>query len=211
MPTKIDFKKKWKHLYRPPTDEVVLVEVPKIQYLMVEGKGDPNTSQEFKDTYAVLYPVAYTLKFASKAKGKDYVVMPPEALWWSDDMEDFLKGNKDQWKWFSIMMQPDFITKEMFEDAIKTVKVKKPDLPPAISKLRFEVYEEGTAAQIMHIGPYSEETANIEKIHKFIEAQGGKFDGLKWGMYHHEIYLSDPRRAKPDKMKTVIRQPFVMK
>jgi len=210
MPVKIDFKKKWKELYQPPIDRVVLVEVPDIQYLMVEGQGNPNTSQEYKDTFGIIYPVAYTLKFMCKPKGKDYVVMPPEALWWADDMNDFLAGNKDNWKWISIMMIPDFITKELVDEAIKQVKEKKADeLPPMFSKLRFETYREGKAAQLMHIGPYSEEHANIMKIHQFIEDQGGKFDGKVWGQHHHEIYLSDPRRNKPEKMKTVIRQPFV--
>lgn len=209
MPVKIDFKKKWKNLYTPPVGKVVEVEVPGIQYLMVEGTGDPNTSQEFKDTYAIIYPVAYTLKFASKANGKDYVVMPPEALWWADDMNDFLAGKKDNWKWFSIMMIPDFITQDMYQAAVESVKEKKADeLPPTFSKLQFKKYEEGKAAQLMHIGSYSEETENIQKIHQFIEEQGGTFDGQQWGQYHHEIFLSDPRRAKPESMKTVIRQPF---
>lgn len=210
MPVKIDFKKKWKNLYQPPTDKVVMVEVPEIQYLMVEGSGDPNTSQEFKDTYAILYPVAYTLKFMSKGKGKDYVVMPPEALWWADDMTDFLEGNKDNWLWISMMMIPDWITKEQFDEVVVQVKEKKGDeLPPTFSKLRFEKYSEGKAAQLMHIGHYSEEHDNIMKIHAFIEEQGGKFDGKVWGQYHHEIYLSDPRRVKPERMKIVIRQPFI--
>ncbi|MFX1297771.1 MAG: GyrI-like domain-containing protein [Promethearchaeota archaeon] len=211
MPVKIDFKKKWKNLYNPPTKKVSIVELPEIQYLMVEGQGDPNTSQEFKDTYAIIFPVAYTLKFMSKTKGKDYVVMPPEALWWADNMNEFLEGNKDNWKWFSIMMIPDYITQEMFEEAIITVKEKKADkLPTTFSKLRFEKYNEGKAAQIMHIGPYSEEHDNIMLIHSAIEDMGGHFDGKKWGQYHHEIYLSDPRRAKPERMKTVIRQPFIL-
>ena len=210
MSTKVDWKKKWKHLYKPPTGKVVLVEVPEIQYLMVEGHGDPNISQEYKDTFGIIYPVAYTLKFMSKGKGKDYVVMPPEALWWADDMNDFLTGNKDNWNWLSIMMIPNNITEEMFNEAVEQVRTKKADeLPPTFSKLRFEKYNEGKAAQIMHIGPFSEEHENIMKIHQFIKEQGGSFDGKVWGQYHHEIYLSDPRRAKPERMKTVIRQPFI--
>ncbi len=209
MPVKIDFKKKWKTLYKPPPGKVVEVEVPEIQYLMVEGTGNPNTCQEFKDSYAILYPVGYTLKFMSKGIGKDYVVMPPEALWWADDMNDFREGKKHNWIWISMMMVPDWITKEQFDEAILQVKDKKGDeLPPSFSKLRFGKYTEGKAAQILHIGSYSEETENIMKIHAFIEEQGGKFDGKVWGQYHHEIYLSDPRRVKPEKMKTVIRQPF---
>jgi hypothetical protein len=209
MPVKIDYKKKWKHLYYPPTDQVVVVDVPEIQYLMVDGTGDPNTCQEFKDTYAILYPIGYTLKFMSKAQGQDYVVMPPEALWWADDIDDFLEGKKDNWIWVSMMMIPNHITQDMFEEAVAQVQEKKADeLPASFSKLRFERYNEGSAAQLMHIGSYSEEHDNIMKIHKYIQDQGGSFDGKVWGQHHHEIYLSDPRRVKPDRMKTVIRQPF---
>ncbi len=206
MPAKIDFKKKFKHLYQPPADEVVIVEVPEMQFLMIDGEGDPNTSQTYQDTFAVLYPVSYTLKFMSKANGKDYVVPPPEGLWWAEDMNDFLTGNKEKWKWTMMIMVPDFINKEMVEEAIKKVKEKKPNLPEIFSELRFEKLHEGKCAQIMHIGPYSDEAPTIEKLHAFIEAQGGTFDGRV--QKHHEIYLSDPRRTKPDRLKTVIRQPF---
>ena len=207
MPIKIDFKKKLKHLYNPSSTEITIVEVPPMQFLMVDGTGDPNTSQEYKDTYSILYPVAYTLKFMSKAKGKDYVVPPPEGLWWADDMDDFLLGNKNKWKWTSMMMVPDFVNKEMFREAIQSVKEKKADLPKTFSKLRFETYNEGKAAQIMYYGPFAEEHATIIKIHEFIKAQGGSFDGQN--QKHHEIYLSDPRRTKPEKLKTIIRQPYV--
>lgn len=207
MPVKTDFKKKLKHLYTPSATEVTIVEVPEMQFLMVDGQGDPNTSQEFKDTYQILYPVAYKVKFMSKAKGKDYVIPPPEALWWADDMEDFLAGNKNKWKWTSMLMVPDIITSEMVDEAIEFTKEKKSDLPPTFSNLRFEKYNEGKAAQILYIGPYSEEHAVIRRIHQIIEEQGGTFDGHN--QKHHEIYLSDPRRANPDKLKTVIRQPFV--
>ena len=207
MPVKTDFKKKFKHLYSPSAVEVTIVEVIEMQFLMVDGQGDPNTSQEFKDTYPILYPVAYKLKFMSKANGKDYVVPPPEALWWADDMNDFLQGNKYKWKWTSMLMVPDFVSKEMFEEAVQFTKEKKQDLPPTFSKLRFEKYAEGKAAQILYIGPFAEEHPTILRIHKVIEEQGGKFDGHI--QKHHEIYLSDPRRASPDKLKTVIRQPFI--
>jgi len=207
MPVKIDFKKKLKHLYNPSAIEVTIVEVPEMQYLMVDGQGDPNTSQEFKDTYQILYPVAYKLKFMSKANGKDYIVPPPEALWWADDMEDFLAGNKDKWKWTSMLMVPDFITPEMVEEAIEFTKEKKPDLPQTFTNLRFEKYTEGKAAQILYIGPYAEEHAVIMRIHQAIGEQGGTFDGHV--QKHHEIYLSDPRRANPAKLKTIIRQPFI--
>ena len=139
-------------------------------------------------------------------KGKDYVVPPLEGLWWADNMEDFINGNRDKWKWTMMIMQPDWITQEIINKAIEKTTKKKPELKNVISKLRLEKYEEGKAAHIMHLGPFSEEGPTISKVHKFIEEQRGGFDGLK--NKHHEIYLSDPRKSKPENMKTVIRQPF---
>jgi len=207
IPTKIDYKKKLKHLYNPSAKEVVIVEVPKMQFLMIDGQGSPGDSQEYMDALGVLFPVAFRTKFLSKGKGKDYVVPPSEGLWWAADMKDFLEGNREKWKWTMMIMQPDQITQEMIDEAIKIVKEKKQDIPHVISKLRLESYTEGKAAQIMHLGPFSEEHATIMKIHKFIEENGGNFDGHK--QKHHEVYLSDARKVKPERMKTVIRQPFV--
>ncbi|MHA1228889.1 MAG: GyrI-like domain-containing protein [Candidatus Hodarchaeales archaeon] len=204
--TKIDLKKKFEELYSAPTEKPKIVEMPQQKYLMIDGQGYPGTSQEYQDAIQTLYPVAYTLKFKAKKQGKDYVVMPLEGLWWADDMNVFLtEGDKDLWKWTSMIMQPDFITKEMFEESLVEVKEKKN--PKLLSKLRFETLDEGKCAQIMHIGPYSEEKDTIEKLYKFIlEEQKGTFDGLKHK--HHEIYLSDPRRIKPERLRTIIRQPF---
>ena len=206
MPAKIDFKKTMKGFYQPNPKEVVLVDVPEMQFLMIDGMGSPGDSKEYQDALAALYPVAFKTKFLSKAKGKDYVVPPLEGLWWADNMEDFTNGNRDKWKWTMMIMQPDWITQEIINKAIEKTIKKKPELKNAISKLRLEKYEEGKAAQIMHLGPFSEEGPTISKIHKFIEEQRGRFDGLK--NKHHEIYLSDPRKSKPENMKTVIRQPF---
>ncbi|MFX1390714.1 MAG: GyrI-like domain-containing protein [Promethearchaeota archaeon] len=206
MPSKIDFKKEQKELYYPSLKEPVVIEVPEMQFLMINGKGSPGDAQEYLDALAVLYPVAFKTKFLSKAKGKDYVVPPLESLWWADNMNDFTKGNRNEWKWTMMIRQPDWISKEMIKEAIKITKENKPDLPKAINELRFEKYDEGRAAQIMHLGPYSEEGPTIQKVHKLIEEQGGSFNGHK--RKHHEIYLSDPRRSKPENMKTVIRQPF---
>ena len=208
MPIKIDFKKTQKELYQPSPKEPVLLEVPEIQFLMIDGMGSPGEAQEYLDALAVLYPVAFKTKFLSKAKGKDYVIPPLEGLWWADNMKDFTESNRDKWKWTMMIMQPDWITQVMIDEAIEIVKEKKPELKDSISKLRLEKYTEGKAAQIMHIGPFSEEGSTIEKLHKYIEEQGGTFDGHK--QKHHEIYLSDPRKAKPQSMKTVIRQPFIM-
>jgi hypothetical protein len=203
---KTDFKKLMKDFYEPNSKEVVIVDVPEMQFLMIDGKGSPGDSQEYSDALTTLYGVAFKRKFISKGKGKDYVVPPLEGLWWADNMEDFTKGNRDKWKWTMMIMQPDWITQDIINGAIKATMDKKPEIKNSISKLRLENYKEGKAAQIMHIGPYSEEGPTIEKIHNFIKSNSGNFDGHN--LKHHEIYLSDPRKAKPENMKTVIRQPF---
>ena len=200
---KIDFKKEFKHLYKPSAKKVDIVEVPKWNFLMVDGEGDPNTSQEFQDAIEVLYPLSYTLKFMIE-KGEaaiDYGVLPLEGLWWADDMAAFTLDNKDAWKWTLMMMQPDLVTEELVNDAIEQVKAKKD--PVSLSQVRFEAFEEGMSAQIMHIGPFSDEGPTIEKVHSFIEQRGSRKRGK-----HHEIYLSDIRRTAPEKWKTVIRQPM---
>jgi len=206
MAGKIDFKKTQKEFYQPNAQEPVIIEVPEMQFLMIDGMGSPGDSQEYQDALAILYPVAFRTKFLSKAKGKDYVVPPLEGLWWADDMNDFTEGNRDKWKWTMMIRQPDWITQDIIKEATAITKEKKPELSKLLPKLRLEKYKEGKAAQIMHIGPYSEEGPTVQKVHDFIQKEGGKFDGLK--AKHHEIYLSDPRKANPATMKTVIRQPF---
>jgi len=206
MPAKIDFKKTLKELYLPRANEVVEIDVPEMQFLMIDGMGSPGDSKEYQDALAVLYPIAFKTKFVSKAKGKDYVVPPLEGLWWADNMDDFIEGNRNKWKWTMMIMQPDWVTLDMINGAILITKKKKPELSELLPKLRLEKYKEGKAAQIMHIGPYSEEGATVQKVHDFIQKEGGTFDGHN--QKHHEIYLSDPRKANPATMKTVIRQPF---
>lgn len=199
----LDWKKELKHLYQPSAKEVVLVDVPAMNYLMVDGKGDPNHSQEYADAITALFSVAYTLKFMVK-KGTlaiDYGVMPLESLWWADDMSKFTTEDKSNWLWTAMIAQPPFVTRAMVDTAIAEVAKKKN--PASISKLRFEAYTEGSCAQIMHIGPFSEEGPNIIRVHNFIETGGHKRHGK-----HHEIYLSDIRKADPAKWKTVIRQPM---
>ncbi|NVM46350.1 MAG: GyrI-like domain-containing protein [Candidatus Lokiarchaeota archaeon] len=207
MPVKVDFKKSMKEYYQPKPNEVVLVNVPEMQFLMINGMGSPGDSKEYQDALAALYPISFKTKFLSKANGKDYVVPPLEGLWWADNMDDFIEGNRDKWKWTMMIMQPDWITQDMINEAITITEEKKPELSNLISKLRLEKYNEGKAAQIMHIGPYSEEGPTVQKVHDFIQKEGGKFDGQK--NKHHEIYLSDPRKANPATMKTVIRQSFI--
>lgn len=200
---KIDFRKELKHLYQPSDGEVVAVEVPAMNYLMVDGEGDPNTSQTFQEAVEALFALSYTLKFIVK-KGQaalDYGVMPLEGLWWADDMAAFVTGDKSKWKWTLMIMQPDFITQELVDAASAEVLKKKN--PAALPRVRFAALEEGSAAQTLHVGPYSEEGPTIARVHEFIESRGCRLNGK-----HHEIYLSDPRRSEPQKWKTVIRQPM---
>jgi hypothetical protein len=199
---KIDFKKELKHLYNPSKKEIVTVDVPEMNFLMVDGKGDPNTAQEYQDAMEALYNVAYTLKFMLKGEGVvDYVVMPLEGLWWVPGMDFSEAKDKNSWYWTSMIMKPDQVTKKAFGKAVKQIEEKK-DLP-YLSKVRLESYKEGPSAQTMYIGPYADEEPTIVKIHEYIEESGQKRRGK-----HHEIYLSDPRRTKPENFRTVIRQPM---
>ena len=199
---KIDLKKDLKHLYKPSKKAVVEVLVPEMNFLMVDGAGDPNSSR-FGNAVEALYAVAYTLKFMVKKSELeiDYKVMPLEGLWWADDMSQFSVDNKANWNWTTMIMQPDFITEEMFAEACIIVAGKKN--PTDLHKVRFESLNEGKSAQVMHIGPFSEETPQIQRVHHFIEKRDFERSGK-----HHEIYLSDIRRADPKNWQTVIRQPF---
>ena len=200
---KIDYKKQLKHLYGPSAKKVEIVDVPQMNFLMIDGEGDPNTSKSFSDAIEALYSLSYTLKFMIKKgeMGIDYGAMPLEALWWADDMSAFSKGRKDDWKWTLMIMQPEFITLEMVEEATEEVQRKKK--PVSLPLVRLEAFKEGKAAQIMHIGPFSEEGPTIEKVHSFIENNGSRRIGK-----HHEIYISDMRRAPQEKWKTIVRQPM---
>jgi hypothetical protein len=199
---KVDLKKEFKELYVPSSKEVSIVKVPKMNFLMIDGIGDPNTSKAYSDSIETLYSVSYSIKFIlKKEKEIDYVVMPLEGLWWTEDMSQFSTKNKDKWKWTSMIMQPDFVDKKVFEMAFEQVKIKK-NLP-MLSKIRFQSFNEGLSVQIMYIGPYSAETLTIEKLHKFVKESGHNLRGK-----HHEIYLSDPRKTAPERIKTIIRQPI---
>ncbi|MCP4220951.1 MAG: hypothetical protein GY765_40355 [bacterium] len=202
--SKIDFKRTLKEFYRPSAKKFSIVDVPSMQFLMVNGRGDPNTAQEYRDAVQALYPAAFTLKFMSKLElGKDYVVPPLEGLWWAEDMETFaVTDDKSDWIWTAMIMQPDWITAEMLETAVQKAKKKNGDLP-GFAKLRLDSYHEGLAAQIMYTGAYADEGPTIARLHAFIEENGYELSGK-----HHEIYLSDPRRTAPEKLKTVIRQPM---
>lgn len=199
---KIDLKKELKHLYQPSAKEVLQVEVPTFQFLMVDGEGDPNTSPAYSQAVEALFSVSYAAKFMVKkgAQAIDYGVMPLEGLWWADDMSVFATGDKSRWQWTMMIMQPDFVSSEVIAAAIADIRKKK-NLA-AVDKLRLEPFTEGLCAQVLHIGPFSEEGPTIDRLHRFIDAKTGRTGK------HHEIYLSDIRRADPAKWKTIIRQPM---
>lgn len=200
---KSDLSKELQELYFPSEKEPVTVRVPRMNFLKVDGTGDPNTSKDYVEAIGCLYTVAYTLKFMLKkgSKERSHVVMPLEGLWWADDADDFLKARKGNWKWTAMIMEPAFVTTEIFQKARDEAKRKKN--PPGLEKLRFEEFDEGLSAQIMYVGPYADEGPTIQRLHKHIRSEGLDLRGK-----HHEIYISDPRRTVPQKRKTVIRQPM---
>ena len=198
----IDLRKELGSLYRPPKREVVEVEVPPLRYLMIDGQGDPNTSQVYADAVEALFSVSYTAKFMVK-KGPqeiDYRVMPLEGLWWADDMAVFTVRDKASWKWTMMILQPDFVADDVIGNAVSKVRSKKG--LPAVEQLRLETFSEGQCAQVLHVGPFDEEGPTVERLHDFINERS------KWRGKHHEIYLSDIRRAAPENWKTIIRQPM---
>ena len=200
---KIDYKKELSRLYKVSSKKVEFIEVPEMNFLMVDGTGSPD-SNKYKEAIEALFAVSYTLKFMIKKSDLqiDYGVMPLEGLWWVDDMSKFSIDKKEDWIWTAMIMQPEIVTKSLVETAIEQVKIKKN--PKALSKIKFQVFQEGKSAQIMHIGPFSEEGPTVQKVHDFIVENKGKLKGK-----HHEIYLSDIRRAAPEKWKTIIRKPWV--
>jgi hypothetical protein len=200
---KVDYKKTLKTLYGPSARAVVMVDVPAMNFLMIDGQGSPGESETYREAVEALYPMAYTLKFMLKrsASAIDYGVMPLEGLWWADDMGDFIAGRRERWKWTLMIMQPEFITTDMVATARAEVARKKN--PPALPGVRFECFAEGSAAQILHIGSYADEGPTIQAIHQSIADAGHRLSGK-----HHEIYLGDPRRTAPEKLKTILRQPF---
>jgi hypothetical protein len=197
---KRDFKKELKHLYGPSKKEFSVVDVPPMNFLMIDGHGDPNDNPDFQEGMDALYGMAYTIKFALKPQGIEFVVPPSEALWWMEDMSEFSVETKDRWQWTLMIMQPDEVTQEIVAAAQGELARKKD--PPALSKLRYERYHEGLSVQIMYLGAYADEGPTIARMHEFIRENGYDFNGK-----HHEIYLGDPRRTAPEKLKTVIRQP----
>lgn len=204
MMEKVDFKRTIPS-YRARRDTPELVDVPDLQYLMVDGHGDPNVSPAFSEAVEALYTVAYALKFASKADlGRDHVVMPLEGLWSADDMESFtVSRDKSRWNWTLMIMVPDWIGTSMFESAISAVADK--GSRARVDDVRLEPLAEGRCVQALHVGSYDDEAGILAHIHReFIPAQGLRMTGR-----HHEVYLSDARRVPPERRRTILRQPVV--
>jgi hypothetical protein len=198
---KIDLKNELKILYKPPAKKVIEIDVPAFNFLMVDGDGDPNTSKSYQEAVEALYSISYSIKFTLKGeKQRDYVVMPLEGLWWADDLSSFNRNEKDRWKWTMMIMQPPEASKLMIQSAIASVRAKKG--LPGLERIRFEQFREGRCAQTLHVGPFSTEGPTIQRVHDYVASRSalrGK---------HHEIYLSDIRKAAPERWKTIIRQPM---
>lgn len=200
--------KKTLDAYKAKRGEFRILEVPAMQYLMIDGAGDPNTAPAYSDAVAALFPVAYTLKFESrKTLGVDTVVMPLEGLWHAPDMESFTsRRDKSAWLWTLMILVPDHVTPEMFAEAVAAVEqkaAKKKQETPALRSVRLETLDEGLCVQTLHVGSYDDEAPMLDDLHhRFIPDNGLRMTGL-----HHEIYLSDVRRVEPAKLRTILRQP----
>ncbi|MGC9441387.1 GyrI-like domain-containing protein [Streptomyces sp. WG5] len=197
-----DVKRERKEFYAPKNTAWAIVDVPEHQYIAIDGTGNPNTALAYTRAVGALYAVAYTLKFAGKrTAGGDFVVAPLEGLWWADRPEAFTSGAKDTWNWTMLINMPPWITEEMIGDATQAALSKKK--LPAISQVRHFTLHEGPSAQVLHIGSYDDEAPLLHELHHtYLAANGLRPSGL-----HHEIYLSDPRRTAPEKLKTILRQP----
>ncbi|HET7009379.1 MAG TPA: GyrI-like domain-containing protein [Anaerolineales bacterium] len=187
-------------LYFPSSKSPVMVDVPRMNYLMVDGEGHPQSGQAFARAITALYGLAYTLKFSLKKARRNFVVMPLEALWWNADSETFDMDRKSGWRWTAMMAMPYPITRGYFRLAVDQASAKKPEVD--YGSIRLESWKEGRCAQVLHIGPYAAERPTIERLHAFIKAEGYRLRGK-----HHEIYIGDPNRSAPAKLKTVVRQP----
>ena len=203
-----DYKKEYKEFYMPK-DRPSIVSVPPMNYIAVRGKGDPNQEDgDYKQAIGLLYGIAYTIKMSKKGDHQiegyfDYVVPPLEGFWWQDGVQGVDYAHKETFNWISVIRLPDFVSREDFEWAIsEAAKKKKEDF----SKVEFFTYEEGLCVQCMHLGPYDDEPATVEKMHAYMTEQGYELD-INSDRLHHEIYLSDARKVAPEKLKTVIRHP----
>lgn len=199
---KTDFKKALPALYNPKNEEWEDIEVPVMNFLMIDGAGNPNTAKAYALAVESLYSVAYPLKFMSKRElERDYVVPPLEGLWYADDPGVFERFDKDSYKWTMMLMQPEWITGDMVARALKVAQEKKPELP--YDAVRFEPYHEGRSLQLLHVGSYDDEAPKLHRLHhELMPSLGLSFNG-----HHHEIYLGDPRKVAPKKLRTILRQP----
>jgi len=210
MVEELDLKKQYKNLYQPSAKQPVVVDVPEFNFVLYDGMIQPgeevNQSQDFADAMSALYGISYTLKFQSKQRAEnpiDYPVMALEGLWWLESgVFDFT--HNQAWFFTVMIMQPDHITPEMYQKALADLHKKKPEV--RVDKLRFEKFHEGLSVQVMHIGPFSTEPATLERMDKFASENGYEFRGK-----HHEIYLNDPLKTAPERMKTVLRHPVYKK
>jgi hypothetical protein len=203
---KLDLRKQYKHLYLPSAKQVAIVDVPAFKFVMIDGAiepgASPGMSTSFQQALEALYGITYTLKFASKLHKEnpiDYTIMTLEALWWVEDGE-FDITRPENWKWTAMIMQPDHISDSMYKESLEQLRKKRPN--PSLDKMRFETFREGLSIQIMHIGPYTEEPVSLANMDAYAQDNGFRLRGK-----HHEIYLGDPRRADPAKLKTVLRHP----
>ncbi len=202
---KLDLKKQYRHLYSPSAKMAEIIEIPPLQFIMVDGHGDPNVAPEYGEAVQTLYSLSYTLKFhVKKTLGIDYGVMALEGLWWMPDMTRFKNAPKSEWDWTMMILQPDIITQALFEEAKQLVTAK--GKAASVDNARLETYIEGLSVQIMYFGPYADEGPTIANLHQFAFDEGYSLHGK-----HHEIYLNDPRRVAPEKIKTIIRQPILKK
>ena len=202
----VDLVRQLKPLYTPSPRHPSIVEVPELSFLMIDGRGDPSSSEAYQDALAALYGIAFTLKFALKksAPERDFKVAPLEGLWWGDAERpsmDQLQADRDAWNWTMMIAMPDEVTSAEVSDAAAAAARRRS--LPAAGGIRLARFAEGLAAQIMHVGPYSAEAPTIERLHAFADEQGYDLRGR-----HHEIYLGDPRRTAPERLKTVIRHPI---
>jgi len=196
----VDLKKLHKPLFTAPAGNFVPIDVPELHFLMVDGHGDPNTAPEYERALQWLYSVAYAIKFAAKPSGRTFVVPPLEGLWHADDPSSFVDRRKSEWNWTMMIMMPDFVGGDLFETAVAKARKKLGDPPPS---LRLQLYREGPSLQALHIGPYDAEGPLLARLHDGIMPA----KGLTFAGHHHEIYLSDPRRTAPEKLRTILRQP----
>lgn len=207
-----DFKKEYKDLYMPKTTPCI-IDVPAMRFIMVDGKGNPNTSELYAQAVELLYGLSYTIKMSKKGDRQpegyfDYVVPPLEGLWWFENnyFDGTVINRKDEFSWTMMLRQPDFVNNDVFEEAKKSLSGKKKGIDTSVA--RFEEFTEGLCGQVMHVGPYDEEPGTIAKLEEYIKAQSYRTE-MSGKRQHHEIYLGDPRKVAPEKLHTVIRHPIV--